>query len=283
MKTDIKNEIKYADVAGIRMRYRIKGEGFPIIFVHGTMGSIEQEDFLAGDKARLAEKYMVMHYDCRGRGETEAGSYDTELYTWEGLADDLWALMQHVGIERAHFIGGSQGASIVSVLAVKHPECVESLILHNPVEVRKHDEEYIRGMVEYSGFIEKEGMEVVTDLILSLPPHDEMRKTHPGVIKFYDDAMRSQNQYVVAAATRALVCSKPLTGEELASIAAPVLIIAAEGDGLHPTDVGNFLADSIPNAQPYFAPTHTYFADNPEKVPAKIMEFLSQIDGVSWD
>lgn len=280
---EMDGEIKFADICGIKTRYRVRGKGFPLIFVHGLMGCIEQEDLMAGDKARLAEKYMVVHYDCRGRGQTESGGFETEKYTWEQLAAELWELMKLLGISRSHFIGGSQGSSVAMWLALQHPDAAAGIVLHNPVEVRPHSPKYIAGIMDYADFIEREGMQVVTDLILSLPPNDTMAITHPQIIQFYRNVMKSQNSKVVAAATRGLVCSTPMTGEMLSEMQSPALVIASEGDGLHPTDVGKFLEETIPNARGLFAPTLTYFSDRPELVPQKIMEFFSEIDGVTWD
>jgi len=283
MKADVNREMRFATVGGIKTRYRIRGEGFPLIFVHGLMGSIEQEDTFAGEKARLTENYMVVHYDCRGRGKTDAGSYETRHYTWEGQAEDLWALMQHLGIERAHLIGGSQGAAVVPALAIRQPQAVASMVLHNPPEVRALDQEYISGILDYADFIEREGMDAVTELILKLPPNDTLAKTHPRLIAHYDGVMRSQDARVIAAATRAIVSSAPMTKEELNVINAPTLIIASEGDGLHPTDVGRFLKECLPDARELFGPTITYFGDNPNLASGRILDFYTEIDGIKWD
>jgi len=283
MKAETNGKTQFAEVAGIKTRYRIRGEGFPIVIIHGLMGSIEQEDAMAGKKARLNEKYMVVHYDVRGRGRSEAGSYDTKHYTWDGLAKDLWALMQHIGIERAHLIGGSMGATAALTLAIERPRAVASMVVHNPVDVRELGKEYIDGIMDYADFIEREGMEVVTDLILNLPPNDTLHKTHPKLWNTHYNIMRSQEARVVAAATRGIVCSTPMNEKDLKNISVPALIIASEGDGLHPTGVGQFLEETIPDARGLFGPNLTYFIDNPNMVSDRILEFYTEIDGTEWD
>jgi len=283
MKKSSHAKAGFVRAAGINVRYSMDGEGFPVIFVHGISGNIEQDDMGNGFIPRLGTRYRVIHYDCRGRGQSEAGGYLHELYTREGLADDLWALMKALGIRRAYFIGGSQGAGVVLALAAKRPEAVAAGVLNNPVDVRKLDPEYVRGMLEYADFIEQAGMDALTDYILSLPPHTEHRKTHPELIEWYEKIMRSQDARVIAAATRGVVLSEPIDESRLRRIRSPFLIIGSEGDGLHPCEVGRYLAGCLPRAETFFAPNMTYFSDNREMVPSKVMEFFSGLDKGSQD
>jgi len=273
----------FVRAAGINMKYRAEGEGFPVVFVHGISGNIERDGETDGHVPRLKDYYRVVHYDCRGRGQSEAGDYQPGLYTREGLADDLWALMQKLDIPRAYFIGGSQGAGVVLALALKHPDAVAGAVLNNPVDVGKLDPEYVQGMLEYADFIEHAGMDALTEYIMSLSPHTEHRETHPELVEWYEKIMRAQDARVIAAATRGLVLSEPIDEIQLRQIRCPVLIIGSEGDGLHPCDVGRRLADCLPDAETYFAPDMTYFSENRALVPEKMMEFFSGLEKASSD
>ena len=276
------DETKYAAINGFRMRYRIRGAGHPIVFVTGILGSIEQEDGMAGDKARLAERYMVIHHDSRGRGKSSQGSLDYRYYTWEAQALDLVALLDHLGIRRAHFIGGSQGAAAIIALAIRYPERVSALICVNPPEIRTLDPKYIRGTMDYADYIEKNGMDAVTDLIMSLPPNNTLRVTHPELMAMYERIMRVQDPKVVAAATRGTVQYEPMTGEDLKKIRCPTLVFSQAGDGLHPTDIAQFLEQNISNCEMFISPYMTYYHENPAETPRRIMEFLRRIDGTVW-
>jgi len=275
-------EKQYAMINGFRMRYRIRGKGHPVFFVTGLLGSIEQEDALAGDVVRLKERYAVIHHDSRGRGKSDWGSLDASHYTWEGEAEDLVALLDHLGIERGHFIGGSQGAAAVLALASRYPDRVSALILRNPPEVRQHDQRYIKGIMDYADFIEKNGMDAVTDLILSLPPNNSLKITHPSLYQSYDRVMREQDPRVVAAATRGTVLFAPITPEDLKHIQCPTLILSQKGDDLHPTDIAEYLSSNIRDCETFIAPTLTYYNENPQEGPQRVLAFLSRIDGTVW-
>ena len=204
-------------------------------------------------------------------------------YTLIDMAGDVRALLDHLGIERAHFIGGSQGAAAVLALAVRYPDRASALILRNPPEVRQHDLKYISGIMEYADFIEQNGMDVVTDLILNLPPNDSLKTTHPQLHESYDRIMRVQDPQVVAAATRGTVQFAPITPRELHGVRCPTLVLSQKGDGLHPTDIAEYLTSNIPDCEAFIAPTMTYYNENPEEGPRRLMTFLSRIDGTVWE
>jgi 3-oxoadipate enol-lactonase len=74
----------------------------------------------------LAGRYRVLRYDTRGHGRSEGPA---GAYTLEQLADDAAALMDHLGIERAVWIGFSMGGMIGQVFALRHAARVQALVL----------------------------------------------------------------------------------------------------------------------------------------------------------
>lgn len=275
-------EPRFATINGFRMRYRVRGNGHPVIFVTGLLGSIEQEDAMGGGMEDLCRHYSVVHHDSRGRGMSDFGSLDHRHYTWEAQAGDLAALLDHLGFEKAHFIGGSQGSAAILAMAIRYPDRISAMVLKNPPEVRVLDPEYIRGTMEYADYIEQNGMDAVTDLIMSLPPNDSLKITHPDLIAGYEKIMRVQDPKVVAAATRGTVQYEPMSAEDLKKIECPALVLSQKGDGLHPTDIADFLQTNIPDVEVYIAPTMTHYHENPAEAPKRIKQFLTRIDGVKW-
>lgn len=78
----------------------------------------------------LAERYRVLRYDTRGHGRSGAG---TAPYTLDQLADDAAQLMDHLGIDRAVWVGFSMGGMIGQVFALKYPQRVSALVLADTV------------------------------------------------------------------------------------------------------------------------------------------------------
>src|SRR6185295_10780059 len=109
---------------GISINYEQQGDGEPLILI----------PFLTADNAcyafqvaEYAKHFTCFSIDLRGSGESDKpdGEYSTELY-----ADDVAALMDAIGIGRAHVSGMSLGGSVGMWLAAKHPEKVKTLSLH---------------------------------------------------------------------------------------------------------------------------------------------------------
>jgi pimeloyl-ACP methyl ester carboxylesterase len=117
--------MKTTTVNGIEMACDVQGEGEPVLFVHGAIWA----DFLrplAGQPAFHACRRI--HYHRRGYGDTggPAGGFDVQ-------AADIVALLDHLGVDRAHLVGHSEGAMIALVLAASSPGRVRSLALLEPL------------------------------------------------------------------------------------------------------------------------------------------------------
>jgi len=103
--------------------YAVSGEGFPLVFVHGL--GLSHQNWI-GQVPVFARRYRVITYDMRGHGGTGVSSGDTTIRTY---SEDLNALLQHLGIERAIFVGYSSGTLICEQFALDYPEKTAALCL----------------------------------------------------------------------------------------------------------------------------------------------------------
>lgn len=104
--------------------YVEKGTGCPFILLHGNGGS---SDYFKGQMDAFAETYHVYALDTRGHGRTPRGRMP---FTIRQFADDLLGFMDKHRIGKAHLLGFSDGANIAMVFAMRHPDCVDRLILN---------------------------------------------------------------------------------------------------------------------------------------------------------
>ena len=108
---------------GIDINYEIEGEGPVVTFSHSLACNLSMWD----EQVRALEsRYRVLRYDTRGHGQTAAPKGQ---YTLEGLADDLRALLQHLKIEKPHFVGLSMGGMIGQVVTLTDPGLFDRVVL----------------------------------------------------------------------------------------------------------------------------------------------------------
>ncbi len=114
---------KYADVNGIKLYYEIHGVGRPLILLHGGLGAIEM---FGPNLAALARGRRVIAVDLQGHGRT--ADIDRPLSV-ELMADDIAALVGHLGLDRADVMGYSLGGGVALQTAIRHPEVVGKLVV----------------------------------------------------------------------------------------------------------------------------------------------------------
>ena len=117
--------MKTTSVNGIELAYEVRGEGEPVLFIHGAIWAeflrpLAEESAFSG--------FRRIRYHRRGYGESggQARGFDVQ-------AADIVALLDHVEVDRAHVVGHSEGAMIALVLAASYPDRVRSLALLEPL------------------------------------------------------------------------------------------------------------------------------------------------------
>ena len=103
------------------------GSGPPVVLLHGL--SATRRYVLQGSRALPRDGYRVVSYDARGHGASSPAPGD---YAYSSLVDDLWAVMDDRGIDRAALVGSSMGAATAVAAALDRPERVAALVLITP-------------------------------------------------------------------------------------------------------------------------------------------------------
>jgi pimeloyl-ACP methyl ester carboxylesterase len=113
----------YAPVNGLRMYYEVFGTGRPLVVLHGAYMTI---DSMGEIVPSLAESRQVIAVELQAHGRT--ADIDRPL-TYEHMADDVAALLRHLGIEQTDVFGFSMGGSAALQVAIRHPEVVRKLVV----------------------------------------------------------------------------------------------------------------------------------------------------------
>jgi len=120
--TDTKGTGQYAEVNGINLYYEIHGAGRPLILLHGGLGSGEMFGPIL---PLLAESHRVVAVDLQGHGRTADIDRPIDVRL---MADDIAALIDHLGLDRPDVVGYSLGGGVALHTAAKYPAKVRRLV-----------------------------------------------------------------------------------------------------------------------------------------------------------
>src|SRR3954465_11879339 len=112
----------YAEVNGLRLYVEMHGTGRPMILLHGGLGSGEMFGPIL---PTLAERHQVVTVDLQGHGRTADIDRPIDIRL---MADDIGALIDHLGLEKPDVVGYSLGGGVALFTAVKYPEKVGKLV-----------------------------------------------------------------------------------------------------------------------------------------------------------
>jgi pimeloyl-ACP methyl ester carboxylesterase len=114
---------QYVDVNGINLYFETHGDGRPLILLHGGLGTGEM---FGPVLPALAKDHKVIVVDLQGHGRTADIDRPLSVQT---MADDIAALIRHLGLERPDVMGYSLGGGVAFFTAVRHPELVRKLVV----------------------------------------------------------------------------------------------------------------------------------------------------------
>ena len=116
----------------MNLNYKSIGSGFPLIILHGLLGSLDNWQGIA---KQLGEHFQVFIIDQRNHGR----SPHSDEFSYQILVDDVLEFMKQQGVEQAHFIGHSMGGKAAMHLALEHQDKVAKLIVVDVAPVEYED------------------------------------------------------------------------------------------------------------------------------------------------
>ncbi len=199
----------YALVNGLRMYYEVRGSGPPLVLLHGGLGAIEM---YAPILPALSAGHRVIAVDLQAHGRT--ADIDRPLRL-ELMADDVAALIQQLGLDKADVMGYSLGGGVALQTAIRHPERVRKLVLvSTPFRRDGWYPEVLAGMAQMG------------------PQAAEALKQTPVYSTYASLAPRPEDFPVLLAKTGELLKRDYDWSAEVKALGMPVLIVAGDADAV---------------------------------------------------
>ncbi len=243
----------------VEIAYIDEGEGHPILLIHGFASNVSTNWVVPGWVGYLKGKgYRVIALDNRGHGKS-AKLYDVERYRAPVMAEDARRLLDHLAISAAHVVGYSMGARISAFLSLAHPDRVRSAVFGG------------------LGYNMVRGMAGTGPIAAALEAPSMDAVTNPTARTFRAFAEQTGSDLkALAACIRA--SRDPLTREDVARIAAPVLVAVGETDVVGGSAVE--LAALIPGARALVIPGRDHMKAVGDRVFKEgVAAFLAEVEG----
>lgn len=259
----------FADVNGQRLYYEdTGGHGPVIVFSHGLL--MDHEMFAPQVEA-FRNRFRCLVWDERGHGQTAVTA--PSAFTYYDSADDLVALLDHLGIENAVLVGMSQGGFLSLRCALTHPDRVKALVMLDSQAGPESEEK----MPVYQQLITTFMTQGLTPEVGATIAHIILGSDFPDS-EFWKDKWRLMSPANIGNNFQTLATRDDLT-DRLADVPQPALVIHGDADIAIPLDRAQTMADQIPNAELAIIPGagHAANLSHPDQVNQVLERFLNRL------
>ncbi|CUH47911.1 alpha/beta fold hydrolase [Ruegeria atlantica] len=240
-----------ASVNGMDMYYATYGsaEGTPVLLIHGGLA---HGDIWAAQVADLASDHSVIVADTRGHGRS---TNDGSTYSYELLAQDYLALLDHLNVEQVHLVGWSDGANIGYTISTTAPDRLASHFAHAGNVTLDGIDPSVETNEVFGAYV---GM-MAEDYAAMSPTPDGFEAFLGGVAAMW-------------------ATEKPGGLEGLQSVTAPTLVVQSEHDEAILTEHSQAIAEAIPGAELLILKDVSHFASfqDPNTYTQAIRNFIDQ-------
>jgi pimeloyl-ACP methyl ester carboxylesterase len=256
----------------LNFHVRISGDGTPMIWGHGLMGSVDSEQRLgwfAWDKPPPG--IQLVRYDARGHGASEP-SHSAESYTWTSLAGDMLALADAIGAKSFIAGGASMGCVTALTAALAAPQRVRALVLvfvpnfweARAAQARSYRISALKGRL-------LGGAGLAWWMARAMPERlpSWLLAAQPAVIPIFKSGIGRLKARTLWHLLRGAALSNLPSREAFATLAeTPATILTWTGDPAHPLPMAEELHRLLPRSELFVARNHNDFLSFPQRIAA---------------
>jgi pimeloyl-ACP methyl ester carboxylesterase len=269
---------------GVRLYYEETGSGTPVIFVHEYAGDLRSWE---PQLRHFGQRYRAVAYNARGYPPSDVPN-NPAAYSQDRAADDIAAVLDGVGVRRAHVVGLSMGSLATLHFGLRHSDRAHSLVVAGcGYGAEKESRPRFQAEAEViAAFIEQNGMQAFAAKYAYGPTRERFENKDPrGFAEF--KRMLAEHDALGARLTQLGVQRErpslyDLT-DELKALRVPILILTGDEDWpcLQP---GLFMKQTIPSAALAVMPNcgHTINLEASGEFNRIVGEFLAQVDSGRW-
>ncbi|WGL52487.1 alpha/beta hydrolase [Nocardioides sp. BP30] len=277
------------DLGGIPTRYQTVGEGPPLLMFSPGGFDSSLENWTTFGRYRdlgfvdaFRSSYTCVVFDRRESGRSGGR---VERLTWSAYVDQALRLIDHLGLDRVHTMGGCVGCSTAAALAVAAPERVRSMVLFSPAGGPRYRMAQHRRFVQHLAFVAEHGLPAVVDLARSteagfsqdprVGPWAAPLRTDAAFAASYAAGDPARYELVVTGTVRGLFDRDTVPGveaEDLMTLDVPALVVPGQ-DSSHAPSAARYLQECLPVHEYWDVPVAEQTALT---APRRILTFLGE-------
>jgi len=258
-----------AAINGINLAYDEAGSGPAVVLIHGY--PLCRQMWRPQVEALVAAGYRVVTLDLRGFGESEAsdGPYSMSVF-----ADDVAALLTHLGIERAVIGGMSMGGYVLLNLVERYPQRLTAAMFL-VTRAAADDEPGRMRRSSMAAEIAAGRPKIVTDAFAGILFAADTAVAHPELVSEVKNWMTATDHHGLAGGLLAMRDRSDYV-DLLSSFDLPALVVGAEEDRAVPPEHSRVLAEKLPHARLCMisAAGHMANLEKTENFNACLLKFL---------
>jgi pimeloyl-ACP methyl ester carboxylesterase len=270
--------VRYAKSGDLSIAYMAFGQGPDLVVAPGFISHLEvlwEEPSIVHCYSRLASFRRVISFDKRGTGLSDPAPHAPTL---EESVDDLRAVMDAAGSERADILGISEGGTMAALLAASHPARVSALVLYGTYARVLEAPDYPQGVTEGALSMLVEIHDKGWGEGVALGAWAPSRRDDAQLRQWW---ARLQRLAASPGMVRNIFALYPRVDcrEVLPTIQAPTLVVHRRGDRMVNIELGRYLADHIPGAKlvELEGEDHFFFTGDADAIVDEIEEFLTGV------
>jgi len=274
----------YIEAAGARLYVEEHGDGYPIIFLHELGSDLRQWE----DQVRyFSRAYRCIAYNARGYPPSDVPE-DPAAYGWERSIDDMAAVMDGLGIDRAHVVGLSMGAYAALQFGLRCPNRVSAIVsaAAGSGSSPSYRHAWLRETAVLARAFAERGPATLAEKIATSAARIQLKYKDPKRWQDFADQLREKSGQGLSntiVRCQALRPSLHDLREQLSIMTSPVLLIVGDEDAAC-LETNLMLKATLPNAGLWISPNtgHTINLEEPAAFNAHLENFLGAVERRSW-
>ncbi|HKK28990.1 MAG TPA: alpha/beta hydrolase [Alphaproteobacteria bacterium] len=269
---------------GVKLAYEEAGSGTPVVFVHefaGDMASWEPQ------LRTFGQRYRAIAYNARGYQPSDVPPTPAS-YSQDRARQDILAVLDGLGLEKAHVVGLSMGGFATLHFGIHHGDRALSLTVAGCGYGAEPDKraQFRAEANATADLIEEKGMEAFADTYSLGPTRVQFQNKNPRAWQEFRDQLAAHSAQGSANTMRGVQAERPSLfdlKEQMAGITTPTLVLTGDEDWpcLMP---GVMMKETIPTAALVMMANcgHTINIEEPDEFNAILLDFLAQVDAGRW-